>query len=44
VLEVLCLKCFDAQAWKEPLGKEEGMKLFVVNVLALKLVHGFEDW
>jgi hypothetical protein len=39
VLEVLCWKCFDAQAWREALGREEGMKLFVAHVLALKLVH-----
>jgi hypothetical protein len=44
VLEVFNWRCFDAQAWKEALGREQGTKLFVANVLASKLVHGFEDW
>jgi hypothetical protein len=43
VLEVFCWRCFDVQAWREALGKGEGMKIFVGNVLASKLVHGFED-
>jgi hypothetical protein len=43
VLEVFCWRCFDAQACRKALGREESMKLFVANVLALKLVHKFEN-